>query len=184
MNPRITRVRDRHPELPGKLGDDFILQGEDAVERSIDFGIGERFAADNVHDAGRDADPIAVSLIAAGDGEPGMEIGGHVPERPVRAPRGLDHPPAIDDPKMTERAEVAGDCLSDAGGEPGRIGVTGDVHEIHDGNGPAVLVAGICVRPIGGARRARVDRGDEPVATPCHRLDELRRAGIVAKRLP
>ena len=31
---------------------------------------------------------------------------------------------------------------SDARGEPFRIGVTGGVHEIHDGNGPAVLVPG------------------------------------------
>ncbi len=124
----------RQTEITRELRDHLILQLEDVIERTVHLGVGERLAADDVDDPRGDADPVALTLKAADDGQPGADVGGHLLQRSAGAARRLHDPPPIDDAEMAERAEIAGDGFGDAGGQPGRVGVGGHVHEIHDGD--------------------------------------------------
>ena len=105
MRPPRRLVRARGAERLGKLRDDPILQLEHLLERAVGLRVRHRFTGRRVHDAGRDAQPIAGALKAPDDGQVEMQLlSQHGEVRPDAADRFDDADP-IDD---AERARPRG----------------------------------------------------------------------------
>src|SRR3954447_5324516 len=92
-------------ELARELRGDLILQLKDLVQPSIDLGVGERFTADDVDEARRDADAFPIHLETSDRHEANVQGGGDLFERrPGTANRFMDAP-AIDDAKAPKRPQ-------------------------------------------------------------------------------
>jgi len=168
-----------------ELRDDLIPAARRCRPAALDLCIRQRLTAHDFDDAGGYAQLIAVPLVAADDRHPRAEIERQPLERPARAP-----PASMNAHRSTtrngERAEVAGDRLGDAAAGHARIGVAGDVGEIHHRDRGHVGVGRVgrrCPRARGLHGVNPCDRRDEPVPAGRDRLDELRRARVVAERL-
>ena len=161
-------------ELAGELRRHLVLQREDLVEPAVDLGVGDGLAADDVHDARGDADALAVALEAADDDQPHAQRRRDVVHRAAGPPRRFGHAPAVDDAEAPERAQIAADGFGDAGREPRRLGVAGDVGEVEHGDGRSSALAGSAIGRAASARVAPargVDRRDEAIAAARDGLD-------------
>ncbi len=168
------------------------------VERAVDLRVGDRFAADDVHDARGDADAIAVALEAADHGQPDPQRRGDVVQRSRRvrrtasitrqrsttrngrAPRRsaltvsampADSHAAFGSPVtlVKSRTAIARAVVSAPSRSSGR-------------RTPAAFASGGGAGC--GAEAIALDDADEPIAAARDGLDVLRIAGVVAERLP
>ena len=177
------RVREAgHVQLASERRDDPVLQREHVFERAVDLRVGDRLAPGEIDEPRRNAQERPDALVAARHQERRVERGGHLVHRAVRAPRGLDDAPAIDDAEVIQPAEIARDGLGNAGAKPRDVRIFSDVREVEDGDGG--LAARRMRRRRGGSgwRRdvrasvvTRLDWCDEAVPAPRDRADIGRR---------
>ena len=172
-------------EPGGELGDDLVLEVEDVRQQAVGLRVGERLARLDVHDPRRDAEAVARPLKAARHGQVGQPLLPERGERSAGGAQGLGHHQPIDHPEPAELAQVVGDRLGDARGQPRVVGVAREVDEVGDGNDAHGARAARADTRCGvwAHGRQRVDRRDEAVAAAGDGLDVGGRGGIVAERL-
>jgi len=95
-------------KLLPELGDDPVLQLEDVFERAVRLGFRDRFAACGIHDARRDAQPIARTLEASDDGEVQVQFRAKRRQVAPRTAHRFDDPHTIDDPNGAGGAQIVG----------------------------------------------------------------------------
>jgi hypothetical protein len=103
----------RGSKLLSELCDDPVLQLEDLFERAIRLRFRDRFAACGIHDARRDAQPIARTLEASDDGEVQIQVRAERRQVAPGTAHRFDDPHTIDDAHGAGGAQIVGHGLGD-----------------------------------------------------------------------
>jgi hypothetical protein len=183
VHPRRTATRRRRSEGIDEAGHDAVLQVEDLLQVSVGLGIRQGLAGTRVDGPRRDPQPLPRALEGPHHRAVDVQLVAERGQVGADVPHRLHHPHAVDDAQVAGHAQVVGDGLGDARGQPAELAIRTQVREVEHGHhrpGAGGVLEG---HGRGLARGRGLDRRDEAVAAAGHRLDVDRLRRIVTQGL-